>query len=85
MPPFRQFHSIAALSGNGLRPEPQALFERLAVEPHPEFFVRDDGMVQSGPDPISAQALFLKAAGDTGTSHADCIAHWSREKCQSAK
>jgi hypothetical protein len=31
--PFRRFHSIAAFCGNGLRSEPQALFERLAVDP----------------------------------------------------
>jgi hypothetical protein len=30
--PFRRFHSIAAFCGNGLRSEPQALFERLAVD-----------------------------------------------------
>jgi hypothetical protein len=56
MPPFRKFHSIAALCGDGLRPELQALFERLAVDPHSELFVRNDGMVQSGPDPVAAEA-----------------------------
>jgi hypothetical protein len=54
MPALRKFHSIAALCGDGLRPELQALFERLAVDPHSELFARSDGMVQSGPDPISA-------------------------------
>ncbi len=49
MTSFRKFHSIAALCGDGLRPELQALFERLAVDPHSELFVRNDGMVQSGP------------------------------------
>jgi hypothetical protein len=48
---MRKFHSIAALCGDGLRPELQALFERLAVDPRTELFVRPDGMVQSGPDP----------------------------------
>ena len=48
MTSFRKFHSIAALCGDGLRPELQALFERLAVDPHSELFVRNDGMVQSG-------------------------------------
>jgi hypothetical protein len=48
---MRKFHSIAALCGDGLRPELQALFERLAVDPHTELFVRPDGMLQSGPDP----------------------------------
>ncbi len=46
----RKFHSIAALRGDGLRPELQALFKRLAIEPT-ELFVRPDGMTQSGPDP----------------------------------
>jgi hypothetical protein len=50
---MRKFHSIAALCGDGLRPELQALFDRLAVDPHSELFVRMDGMVQSGPDPVS--------------------------------
>ena len=50
---MRKFHSIAALCGDGLRPELQALFERLAIDPYPELFVRPDGMIQSGPDPKS--------------------------------
>jgi hypothetical protein len=49
---MRKFHSIAALCGDGLRPELQALFDRLAVDPHSELFVRADGMAQSGPDPV---------------------------------
>ena len=54
---MRKFHSIAALCGDGLRPELQALFDRLAIDPRSELFVRDDGMVQSGPDPASETAL----------------------------
>ena len=50
-------HSIAALCGDGLRPELQALFDRLAIDPRTELFVRDDGMVQAGPDPASETAL----------------------------
>jgi hypothetical protein len=50
---MRKFHSIAALCGDGLRPELRALFERLAIDPNSELFVRSDGMVQSGPDPDS--------------------------------
>ena len=50
---MRKFHSIAALCGDGLRPELKALFDRLAVDPHSELFVRPDGMIQSGPDPVS--------------------------------
>jgi hypothetical protein len=54
---MRKFHSIAALCGDGLRPELQALFDRLAIDPRSELFVRDDGMVQAGPDPASETIL----------------------------
>ena len=54
---MRKFHSIAALCGDGLRPELQALFDRLAIDPRSELFVRDDGMVQAGPDPASETVL----------------------------
>jgi hypothetical protein len=40
-----------------LRPELQALFDRLAINPRSELFVRDDGMVQAGPDPASETGL----------------------------
>jgi hypothetical protein len=53
---MRKFNSIAALCGDGLRPELQALFDRLAVDPHSELFVRPDGMTQAGPDPVSETA-----------------------------
>jgi hypothetical protein len=53
---MRKFHSIAALCGDGLRPELQALFDRLAVDPNSELFVRPDGMVQAGPAPASKAA-----------------------------
>jgi hypothetical protein len=53
---MRKFHSIAALCGDGLRPELRALFDRLAVDPHSELFVRPDGMTQAGPDPVSETA-----------------------------
>jgi hypothetical protein len=53
---MRKFHSIAALCGDGLRPELQALYERLAIDPGTELFVRKDGMLQSGPEPISESA-----------------------------
>ncbi len=52
---MRKFHSIAALCGDGLRPELRALFDRLAVDPS-ELFARHDGMLQSGPDPKSIEA-----------------------------
>jgi hypothetical protein len=53
---MRKFHSITALCGDGLRPELQALFNRLAVDLHSELFVRDDGMIQAGPNPASETA-----------------------------
>jgi hypothetical protein len=56
----RKFHSIAALCGDGLRPELQALFDRLAIDPYSELFVRRDGMTQSGPDPISEAADIIQ-------------------------
>ena len=53
---MRKFHSIAAPCGDGLRPELRELFDRLAVDPNSELFVRHDGMLQSGPDPKSIDA-----------------------------
>ena len=54
---MRKFHSIAALCGDGFRPELQALFDRLAIDPRSELFVRGDGMVQVGPDLASETVL----------------------------
>ncbi|HEY2236356.1 MAG TPA: hypothetical protein VGK01_22990 [Candidatus Angelobacter sp.] len=54
---MRKFHSIAALCGDGLRPELQALFDRLAIDPPSELFVRSDGMTQSGPDPMQGAEI----------------------------
>ena len=57
----REFCSLAALNGDGLRPELRALFDRLAKTPS-ELFVRSDGMTQSGSDPVSetgGQVRFL--------------------------
>jgi hypothetical protein len=71
MPAPRKFHSIAALCGDGLRPELQALFERLAVDLHTELFTRGDGMLQSGPDPITAQYSCPRAVGETRGANAD--------------
>jgi hypothetical protein len=69
MSSLRKFHSIAALCGDGLRPELQALFERLAVDPHSELFARDDGMIQSGLDPVAAEGSLRQS--ETRTSNAD--------------
>jgi len=59
---MRKFHSIAALCGDGLRPELQALFDRLAVDPNSELFVRPDGMTQAAPDPVSETAVAIPTA-----------------------
>jgi hypothetical protein len=53
---MRNFHLIAALRGDRLRPELQALFDRMATAPHSELFTRDDGMVQAGPNPVAETA-----------------------------
>jgi hypothetical protein len=58
---MRKFHSIAALCGDGLRPELKALFDRLAIDPHSELFVRPDGMIQAGPDPASETTDVIQA------------------------
>jgi hypothetical protein len=59
---MRKFHSIASLCGDGLRPELQALFDQLAVDPHSEPFVRPDGMTQAGPDPVSDATVAVPTA-----------------------
>jgi hypothetical protein len=59
---MRKFHSIAALCGDGLRPELQALFDRLAIDPQTEILVRRDGMIQSGPDPDSEATKVVPAS-----------------------
>jgi hypothetical protein len=48
--------------------------ERLAVDPHSELFVRNDGMGQSGPDPISAAPL-APNTGEKRVSNTDGIRH----------
>ena len=58
---MRKFHSIAALCGDGLRPELKALFDRLAIDPHSELLVRPDGMTQAGPDPASEATDAIQA------------------------
>ena len=50
---MHKFHSIAALPGDGLRSELRALFDRLAIDPRSGLRIRQDGMIQAGPDPVS--------------------------------
>ena len=54
---MKNFHAIAALRGDGLRPELQALFDRIAADPRSEVFTRDDRMVQAGPNPAAEMPL----------------------------
>lgn len=61
MSSFLGFHAFAAARGEGLRPELSALLERAATEPYRQFTSRKDGMLQSGPDPISAAAPLAQA------------------------
>jgi hypothetical protein len=56
MTSFLNFHTFATMRGDGLRPELRALFERIAAAPRSELTVRNDGMIQSGPNPVSARA-----------------------------
>jgi hypothetical protein len=70
MTSFLNFHAFATTRGDGLRPELRALFERIAAAPRSELTVRNDGMIQSGPNPVSARvtkergnvSLFLQAS-----------------------
>jgi hypothetical protein len=48
---MHKFHSIAALCGDGLRPELREPFERLAIDFRSGLHIRPDGMVHAGPDP----------------------------------
>jgi hypothetical protein len=56
---MRKFDSIAALCGDGLRPELRALFDEMSVDPHSELFVGAEGMLQSGPNPVSEVAVAI--------------------------
>ena len=51
---------MAALCGDGLRPELQALFHWLAIDPRTELFIRHDGMTQSGPDPELRDVVHMR-------------------------
>ena len=53
MTTFLNFHAFAAARGEGLRPELQLLFERAAISAISNVVIRQNGMLQSGPDPAS--------------------------------
>ena len=65
MTSFLNFHAFAVTRGDGLRPELRALFERTAAAPRSELTVRDDGMIQSGPNPVSALSQCLHTPSRT--------------------
>ena len=50
---FLNFHAFAAARGEGLRPELRLLFERAATSPDSGVVIRQDGLLQSGPDPAA--------------------------------
>lgn len=50
---MHKFHIGSTPFGDDLRPELRSLFDRMAIDPCAELFVRPDGMLQSGPDPKS--------------------------------
>jgi hypothetical protein len=59
MTSFLNFHAFATTCGDGLRPELRALFERIAADPRSDLTVRNEGMIQSGPNPVSALSQCL--------------------------
>ena len=65
MTSFLNFHAFATTRGDGLRPQLRALFERIAAAPRSELTVRDDGMIQSGPNPVSALSQCLHTPSRT--------------------
>ena len=65
MTPFLNFHAFATTRGDGLRPELRALFERIAADPRSDLTVRNVGMIQSGPNPVSALSQCLHTPSRT--------------------
>jgi hypothetical protein len=56
MTAFLDFHAFAAARGDGLHPKLRQLFERAATSPVFDVAIRPDGLLQSGPDPVSETA-----------------------------
>jgi hypothetical protein len=53
MTSFHQFTAVAASRGEGLHPKLRALFECAAAAAFSGVLIRRDGLIQSGPDPVS--------------------------------
>jgi hypothetical protein len=58
---MRKLHEIAK-PGEGLRPELRLFYERLAKDLWSEQFIRNDGMVQSGPDPDTRLTTVVRSS-----------------------
>jgi hypothetical protein len=56
MTAFLDFHAFAAARGDGLHPKLRTFFERAATSPVFDVAIRPDGLLQSGPDPVSETA-----------------------------
>jgi hypothetical protein len=56
MTSFDRFNEFAVARGDGLHPRLRDLFVRSAASPSSEVLVRDDGMLQAGPSPVSETA-----------------------------
>jgi hypothetical protein len=53
MTSLNQFNTFAASRGEGLHPKLRELLERTVVSPSSEVVIRQDGMLQAGPNPGS--------------------------------
>ena len=79
--PFLSLHALAAARGDGLHPEFLALFERLAaaLEASPNVVelsrYRADGMLQSGPFPMSHEAAALPEGVSRFPADRDLASH----------
>ena len=63
MTTFLNFDVFAAARGEGLHPELRLLFERAATSPSSDLAIRNDGRLQSGPDPASEMPERMKCRG----------------------
>ena len=70
MTSFLNFHAFATTRGDGLHAELRALFERIAADPRSDLTVRNEGMIQSGPNPVSALSQCLHTPGRSSFTRA---------------
>jgi hypothetical protein len=55
MTSLSQFYAIAASRGDGLHPKLRELFEHTAASPPSAVTIREDGLLQAGPNPDSEE------------------------------